>query len=330
MDAAILDQLRQRQLRDLAADAVERREHDCVRCVVDDEVDARQVLERTDVASFTANDPPLHVVGRELDDRDSRLCGVTRGDTLQRVGDEIARTPLRLDPRFFFELAHLPRELVADEVLGPLEQVLLRLVHGHARDSLELLELPLLGELLLLLQLLEVDLAVNKPLFSPHELGQLPVDLLLLREHALLDLDRPPALLRDLGLDLRPESHGLLARADLRLPAEGLRLSFRVLQELPPELSRLPDPRAPESAECDCAGCSAEDETDEYPDHDEHVGSWVGCQRGDRDRTRREPANGMSRIVKRADTSARAGGCSRAPLSDACRCRDVRGCTRFQ
>jgi hypothetical protein len=58
----VLDELRERQLRDLAADAVERREHDGLRCVVDDEVDAGEVLERTDVAPFAPYDPALHVV----------------------------------------------------------------------------------------------------------------------------------------------------------------------------------------------------------------------------------------------------------------------------
>ena len=68
VDAPVLDQLRQRQPRDLAAEPVERREHDRVRRVVDDEVDAGEVLERADVAALAADDPALHVVGRQLDD----------------------------------------------------------------------------------------------------------------------------------------------------------------------------------------------------------------------------------------------------------------------
>ena len=68
VDAPVLDQLLERHPRDLAAEAVERREHDRLRRVVDDEVDAGQVLERADVAALAADDPALHVVGRELDD----------------------------------------------------------------------------------------------------------------------------------------------------------------------------------------------------------------------------------------------------------------------
>ena len=62
MDASVFEQPLERELRHLAADAVERREHDCLRRVVDDEVDAGEMLERANVATFAADDPPLHVV----------------------------------------------------------------------------------------------------------------------------------------------------------------------------------------------------------------------------------------------------------------------------
>ncbi len=62
LDAAVLDELEQRDLRDLAPDRVERRQDDGLRGVVDDHVHAGQVLERADVAALTADDAPLHVV----------------------------------------------------------------------------------------------------------------------------------------------------------------------------------------------------------------------------------------------------------------------------
>ena len=97
-----------------------------------------QVLERADVAALPADDPALHVVGRQLDHRDRRLRRVARSDALQRIGDEVAGAALRLRPRLLFEHAHAPRELVADELLPTLEQMRLRLLQGHAGDPLEL------------------------------------------------------------------------------------------------------------------------------------------------------------------------------------------------
>ena len=82
MDASVLDQLLERDPRCLAADPVERRKHDRVRRVVDDEVDAGEVFERADVATLAADDAPLHVVGGELDDGDGRLGRVTGRDAL--------------------------------------------------------------------------------------------------------------------------------------------------------------------------------------------------------------------------------------------------------
>ena len=54
MDAAIGDQLRQRQFGHFATDRVEARKQHRLRGVIDDQVDARQALEGPDVAAFPA------------------------------------------------------------------------------------------------------------------------------------------------------------------------------------------------------------------------------------------------------------------------------------
>ncbi len=137
MDAPVLDELVERHPGGLAAQRVERREDDRVRCVVDDEVDAGQVLERADVPALTPDDAPLEIVRRELDDRDRRLGGVARGDALERVGDESPRTATGVGARFLLHLPHLARELVPHEVLRPVEQLLARFVDRQPRDLLE-------------------------------------------------------------------------------------------------------------------------------------------------------------------------------------------------
>ena len=166
VDAAVLDQLRQREARHLAAQPVERREHDRVRRVVDDEVDAGEVLEGADVAALAADDAALHVVGRELDDGDRRLGRVARGDALQRVRDEVPRAPLRLGARLLLEHPDAAAEIVADELLAALEQVRLRLLLRHAGDPLDAGLLVVLRLLQLLLELAEVRLAVGHALLA--------------------------------------------------------------------------------------------------------------------------------------------------------------------
>jgi hypothetical protein len=67
---------------DLATHAVEGAEDHRVGGVVDDEVDAGEVLQRADVAPLAPDDPPLHVVAGQLHDRDRRLRGVAGGEAL--------------------------------------------------------------------------------------------------------------------------------------------------------------------------------------------------------------------------------------------------------
>ena len=168
-----------------------------------------------------------------------RLRGVACRHPLQRFGDEVARPALRVGMRLLLELAHHPRQLVANELLRALEQLLLRLAGRQVRDLLERAQLLVLGRLQLLLELAYVRLAVGEPLLSPLQLAQLAVDLLLLREHALLDLQDLRALLRQLELELAAHLHRLLPRFDLGLAPDRLGGAPRVLtRRLPVRLAR--------------------------------------------------------------------------------------------
>ena len=188
VDAAVLDQLLERRARDLAAEAVEGGEDDGLRRVVDDEVDAGQVLERADVPALAADDAALHVVRGELDDGDRRLRRVAGGDPLERVGDQRPRAPSRLGPRLLLLLADAPGELVADQILRALEQVVLRLRDRQPGDALELRQRLVLGRLELFLQLLDVRLAVGEALLAALDARSSACELVLDLRDLLLDL----------------------------------------------------------------------------------------------------------------------------------------------
>ena len=96
VDAAVGDELGDRQPGDLAADRVEARQDDRLRRVVDDQVDAGRLLEGPDVATLAADDPALHLVRRQVDDRHGVLGGVIRGDALDRGDDDVAGLVLGL------------------------------------------------------------------------------------------------------------------------------------------------------------------------------------------------------------------------------------------
>ena len=143
MDAAVLEQLLERQPRDLAAHAVEPGQHDRAGRVVDDEVDAGEVLQRADVAALAADDPPLHVVGGQLHDRDRRLGRVAGGEPLHAHREDVAHAALGVALGLLLDLADAPRGVVAGLLLDLLEQQLLGLGRRQPGDPLELaLELP--------------------------------------------------------------------------------------------------------------------------------------------------------------------------------------------
>src|SRR2546430_14341059 len=68
MDPAVGDQRLEREPRDLAPVRIVRRDDDGLGGVVDDQVHARVLLERADDPSLAADDPPPHVVARQVDD----------------------------------------------------------------------------------------------------------------------------------------------------------------------------------------------------------------------------------------------------------------------
>ena len=123
-------------------------------------------------------------------------------NTLEGIRDKAARAPPRLRSRLLLELAHAPGELVADLVLGLLEQVLLRLARREPGDSLELGRGVAPGLLQLLLELACVCLAVGDALLAPVELAELRLDLLLAAEHTFFDAVDLVATGLDLGLEL--------------------------------------------------------------------------------------------------------------------------------
>ena len=162
MDPAVAHQLRERDLRDLAANRVEAGEDHGLGGVIDDQVDPGSLLEGPDVAALAADDPALHLVVRKMDDGHGVLRGVVRGHPLHRGEDDVAGlvrgllagAPLDRPG----ELDGVAFGLLADR----LEEHPLGVLGREAADRLEGRD-PLLVELLqLLAALVELDLLLEE------------------------------------------------------------------------------------------------------------------------------------------------------------------------
>src|SRR5438105_2005204 len=130
------------------------------------------MLERANVPALPADDAPLHVVGRKLDERHRRLRRGACGDALKRVRNEVAGSPPGLLAVVGLDLPHPSRKLVPYFLLGLVEDSPLRFLRRHAGDALELfpVRLPCLAQLLL--ELLQVGFTVADALRAPRELCQ--------------------------------------------------------------------------------------------------------------------------------------------------------------
>ena len=193
VDAPVLQELLERHAGDLAPDAVEAGQDDRVGGVVDDEVDAGEVLEGADVAALTADDAALHVVGGQLDDGDRRLGRVARRHALHHDAQDVADAAIGVALGLLLDLAHLAGALVADLVFQLAQQDLLRLRGAQAGDALELAHVALA-------QVDDLGLVLLDGRLAGGERRALLVERCLLRQQALLEPHHLGAPLLEVGV----------------------------------------------------------------------------------------------------------------------------------
>ena len=193
---------------DLAADRVEAGQDDRLGRVVDDQVDPGGLLEGPDVATLAADDPALHLVRRQVDDRDRVLGGVIGGDALDGGHDDVAGLVLGV-------LASAPLDGAGDldgVVLGllanGLDEDALGVLGGHVRDALERGHLLAVGAGKVVAGLVELALAVEELAVALLEHVRALIELLVAGEEPALEagqLGAPGA-----GLFLRLALHAQL------------------------------------------------------------------------------------------------------------------------
>ena len=201
------------------------RQHDRLRRVVDDQVDAGRLLEGADVAPLAADDPALHLVVRQVDDGDRVLGGVVGGDALDRGDDDVAGLLVGL-------VAGLPLDRAAEldrVVLGlladGLEQERLGVLGRDAAHPLEGGDLLLVGLRDLLASSVDLALALEELAVALLEHVGALIELLVALEEAALERRQlvSPGSRLVLGLALHPELLVLGLEDQLLLAGAGLR-----------------------------------------------------------------------------------------------------------
>jgi hypothetical protein len=233
VDAAVGDELGQGDPSNLAPDGVETGQDHGLGRVVDDQVDARRLLEGSDVAALAADDPPLHLVRWQVDDGNGVLGRMVGGHALHRGEHDVASLVLGLLARGALDRTTELDGVVLGLGANRLEQHRLGVLRGQPRHALQGDDLlrDRAGEVLL--GLLEFAVAIEElAVASLEHLGALVELLVTLYEAAFLrgQLAAPrPGLFLGLATEaelfvLRLEDELLLAGAGFGLDATGLRL----------------------------------------------------------------------------------------------------------
>ncbi len=189
-----------------------------------------------------------------------------------------------------------------DEVLRALEHRRLRLSLRHPGDALELDDRALPARLLLLLELLQMHLAVADALLAPRDLDQLLVDLRFALRDPLFDLGDLELTVANLVLDVGAQLDGALARLDQRLAPDRLRLALCIRHEPPALVLAAPHRGAARRTQPNAREDCPHSEPDHQRDHREHLNSSrsLGCPR--RRRGCSHPASRIAQDFRSAAT----------------------------
>ncbi len=88
MNAAIHDELLERNAGDFTTDRIKPGDDDCFRRVINDEIHTGHRLKRADIAPLTPDDPSLHFVVRKLHNGDRCLGDIIGSASLNRADDQ--------------------------------------------------------------------------------------------------------------------------------------------------------------------------------------------------------------------------------------------------
>ncbi len=105
--------------------------------VVDDQIDTGRLFESADIPSLSADDPALHLVGRQIDNRDRAFDHVFRGDPLDRHRDDPAGLFLGLLDGFVLDLLDQVRRIDARVILHRPQELRLGLFDREPGDLFE-------------------------------------------------------------------------------------------------------------------------------------------------------------------------------------------------
>ena len=134
VNAAVLNELLQRETGNFPPHRVKAGDGDGLGRVVDDQIAAGQGFDAADVASFAADDAALHFVVGEGDDGNGDFTGVVRGTALNGRRDDLTGAVVGLFLVLGLDFLDLHGHLMRDVVLDVFNQIGFGFVYGETGD----------------------------------------------------------------------------------------------------------------------------------------------------------------------------------------------------
>ena len=138
MDTSVGDELFKGKTCDLTANGVEAGNGDRLGGIVNDKINARKLLDGTDVSALASDYSTLHIVAGKSDGRGSGLGNVVGRTSLNSKRDDVLCFSVRLLAKTGLDLNDLESRIVLNVLLDTLKKLSLCLVDGAARNSLKL------------------------------------------------------------------------------------------------------------------------------------------------------------------------------------------------
>ena len=162
MNPSVNNQLFQCQACNFTANRIKAGQRDCLRRIINNEINTGQSFQCADIAAFTANDTALHLIIRQRDNGNGCFCHMVCGTALDCGGNDLTGIFFRFILGLLLDFPQLDGSIMLRFLLNGIHQEFLCFITGQSGNAFQTFQLLLLVQLSFLAALLDIcQLAVQ-------------------------------------------------------------------------------------------------------------------------------------------------------------------------
>ena len=138
MDTTICNQILEGYASSLATNRIEARENNGLRSIVNDKIDARDLLKRTNVTAFATDNPTFEIIGRNVHRSNGGLCRVIGSATLDGKRNDLLSGLVALCTNLLLGFADNGCSLMGNLAANLIEKLAMSVIARQLGNALEL------------------------------------------------------------------------------------------------------------------------------------------------------------------------------------------------